>query len=209
MPPGELPMPTPHHADRVRALFDGLADGYENRYPGPTDHLDEFADLLPAKGRVLDVGCGTGKDSAHLAGRGLFVTGVDLSAEMVRRARALHPGLSFEVADMQHLPFPPRSFDGILAAFSLIFLPDEDVVPALRRLHDLLVADGVLFVVVQEGEQDSTGVPLIFSNEGLIARLRAAGFEPERDHVREPRPHERPTRKRYVMARRSAASLEA
>src|SRR4051794_19507599 len=91
-------------SDRNRALaeaFDDQAALFE-RAPVQSDpvaltHLVRFAGF-PAEARVLDAGCGPGLVSEALLSAGLRVMGVDLSAEMIRRAR-LRCGFASERAE--------------------------------------------------------------------------------------------------------------
>ena len=71
---------------------------------------------LAGSERVLDLGCGEGADADWFAQRARSTVGIDLS-EHPRWATLAHPGLSFQTADAQALPFPD-------AAFDLVFLKD-------------------------------------------------------------------------------------
>jgi SAM-dependent methyltransferase len=85
--------------------------------------------------RVLDVGCGPGALSNAAAERGADVTGVDLAPGMIAEARRRHPGLRFEQADAEQLPFADGSFDVALGAFLVNHLPDaQRAVRELRRV---------------------------------------------------------------------------
>src|SRR5438132_1423106 len=67
---------------------------------------------------ALDVGCGDGRLARMLASRGVRVTGVDLSASMVARARqqaAGLPNLTFEIGDLLDHPLPEDHFDFVCA----------------------------------------------------------------------------------------------
>ena len=70
--------------------YDRLAETYATRISGELAHkpfdrelLDRFAELTRDLGPVLDLGCGPGHVASYLAGRGLDVTGIDLSSGMV------------------------------------------------------------------------------------------------------------------------------
>lgn len=82
--------------------------------------------------RVLDVGCGAGHHALSLARRGYVVTGVDLSAPQIRRARRAAASLAadlphpdFEVADASSLPFEDASFAGVYSVCSLKHWPER------------------------------------------------------------------------------------
>jgi SAM-dependent methyltransferase len=86
---------------------------------------------IPAGGRILDVGCGTGSTTVaaarRLGARGVCV-GVDVSEPMVAaaRARAERDGspAEFVCADAQEYPFEPAGFDAVISRFGVMFFPD-------------------------------------------------------------------------------------
>jgi len=88
------------------------------------------SDLLPAVAgrRVLDIGCGQGRMSRYLAGLGADVTGVDVSAAMLEKARAIGPeGITYVRADIsQHAAawWDGRPFDGCTCELALMDIDD-------------------------------------------------------------------------------------
>ena len=91
--------------------------------------------------RVLDVGCGTGGNSAYLVERyGCSVTGVDISEVMIMRAREraeMHPlgdRMSFRVGDAYGLGFRDECFDVVLTVFVSQFLDIGRAFPEFRRV---------------------------------------------------------------------------
>lgn len=86
--------------------------------------LLELLDAKPGE-RILDIGCGTGHLTAQIAATGAHVIGVDRSAEMIRKARAAHPSLQFEVADARELSFA-RPFDAIFSNATLHWITEPD-----------------------------------------------------------------------------------
>jgi SAM-dependent methyltransferase len=106
-------------------------------------------------GRILDVGCGTGRHTTYLADRGDDVVGVDQSPEMLARAVAKHDVSELCQAVLTELPFADGTFDAALCALVLAHFPDLDgPITELTRvvrgggtilisdLHPLLVALG-------------------------------------------------------------------
>lgn len=102
----------------------------------------EFFGQPPA--HVLDVGCGTGRTTKVLVEAGFDVTGIDISAEMVRRANQHIDGVTFCVADAVNIPFDELSFDHVLFSYNgLDYIPtQEERKQALRELWRVLRTDG-------------------------------------------------------------------
>jgi SAM-dependent methyltransferase len=84
---------------------------------------------------VLDVPCGTGVLSAYLAGRGLRVVGADISPAMLEVARDRVAALAR--VDLEHPPWPPRSFAAVVCARFLMHLPADGRPRVLRTLAQL------------------------------------------------------------------------
>lgn len=112
------------------AAWDGLR-GPDARIEG--EWLERFAARLPALGRVLDIGCGSGRPIARwLIGRGFDLTGVDSSTSLVAMCRERFPGSAWHVADMRGLALG-ELFDGIVAWHSLFHLSPDDQRPMFAR----------------------------------------------------------------------------
>jgi SAM-dependent methyltransferase len=98
--------------------------------------LDRFLGLLPDGGSVLDIGCGPGVPIArYIAGRGVGMTGVDASPEMLALFRRNLPDVPAYLADMRHLALGP-AFHGLIAWDSFFHLTAADqrlMFPIFRR----------------------------------------------------------------------------
>ncbi len=184
--------------DELRAAHDVLAEFYAERLEGalermPVDQavLGLFCQLVVQAGHgvdVGDVGCGTGRLAPFLAARGLRPRGVDLSPGMVEVARRDQPGFTFDVADVRGLPFGDGELAGVVAWYSLMFLPPEDRASALAELHRVLCPGGHLVTGFKAGDGShrragrTTGTGVEFDiwwhEPGQLRRLFAdAGFE--------------------------------
>jgi SAM-dependent methyltransferase len=171
------------------ARYDGLANWYDEEFqPAPLEG-EAWQVVAPMIGRgpgeLLDLGCGTGAYAVALSERGWNVTGVDLSEDMLRRAR--ERGVSVVLADATVLPFPDASFD---AAISIFTHSDFDDFPtALREVTRVLkenapfVYIGVhpCFVGPHSLYVQAVGVPQL--HEGWYRReghyMEAPGISPE------------------------------
>jgi len=117
--------------------FGTLADSYDSWYSSPAgamyDRLEKKAVLrfLPhdGKGRsILEIGCGTGHWSAIFSRLGYQVIGIDISLNMLRKAKEKHiDNLRLVAADAHNLPFPDGRFDVVTALTTLEFVsrPEE------------------------------------------------------------------------------------
>jgi SAM-dependent methyltransferase len=216
------------HQQRVSASYDAVADAYTERVHDELRHkpldravLTAFAEQITTSSgpgaRVCDAGCGPGHVGGYLSAAGLSVTGIDLSAAMVEKARALHPDLTFEVGTMTALDSPDGAWHGIIAFYSLIHLTGNDEIrAALREFHRTLADGGMLLVAVHLREHgdaivhadDMMGVNVdmdfrFFDAEWLANELQGAGFAVEARLVRSPYPGvEVQTMRAYLLARR-------
>lgn len=122
--------------------------------------------------RIADLGCGTGSLAVLLAEQGHRVTGVDVAAAMVHRARdkADEHGVAvdFAVADASAPPLEPSAFDVVLARHVVWAFPDPRA--SLRLWTDLLAPGGRMVLV--EGSWDTgAGLPANGLRELLQPRL--------------------------------------
>jgi SAM-dependent methyltransferase len=119
----------PDDADRIIDLYHRHARAWDEVRKDKLIErgwLDRFVALLPAGGRVLDLGCGAGEPVArYFVERGLAVTGVDTSPAMIGMCRARFPSQRWIVGDMRALALGER-FHGVLAWDSFFHLPPED-----------------------------------------------------------------------------------
>jgi SAM-dependent methyltransferase len=115
--------------------------------------LELLASVVARGGRLLDVGCGAGREALGLARAGYRVVGIDLSPAMVAAARegAARAGLpiEFRVESLTELADPPGSYDAVYIAAALHHVPGRARrVDALRRVRRALVPGGALLLFV-------------------------------------------------------------
>jgi ubiquinone/menaquinone biosynthesis C-methylase UbiE len=134
--------------------FDEIAPFYDETRPAPSSaEIAAISELLEGCRTVVDAGVGTGRFAVPLSGRGFDMVGVDLSMEMMRRARK--KGIrSLLRADLRKLPLRDRSVDGAFMAHVLQLLPDPW--PALRELGRV-ARKSVVVAVPEWGDERRTG----------------------------------------------------
>jgi ubiquinone/menaquinone biosynthesis C-methylase UbiE len=138
----------------VRRAYDQVAEDYAARNGVMPEELIRFGMRFLARvgpaARILDLGCGAGRDLAWLVMRGARAVGVDLSAGMLAQARTTAPGPLAQM-DMRGLAFPAGCFDGVWCVASFLHLPKADAPGALREMRRVLRPGGPLFLGIQEG----------------------------------------------------------
>jgi ubiquinone/menaquinone biosynthesis C-methylase UbiE len=202
----------------IRATYDAVAADYAAAFTGelagkPADRelLDEFAAALGPGAEVWDVGCGAaGHVTRYLADRGLQTVGVDLSAASVAEASRRQPDLRFEVADMRALPAADAALAGVVALYSVIHLPREQIPVALAEFRRVLAPGGSLLVAMHGGSgeiesaewfgHDVTVRASLVALTELVSMTEQAGFGITRALARPPYPAEHQTERLYVWA---------
>lgn len=118
----------------------------------PPPLLGTLTALLAAGDRVLDAGCGPGRDTRHLVRRGFAAVGLDRSPEFLNWARRRDPAARLVLGDLRDLPFPEGAFGGIWAAASLIHLAKHEVRGALGSLYSLTRSGGWMAATFVHGK---------------------------------------------------------
>ncbi|WP_173159432.1 class I SAM-dependent methyltransferase [Phytohabitans suffuscus] len=160
-----------------------------------------FAELVRAQGEgpVADVGCGPGRLTAHLHSIGPDAFGIDLSPAMIDVVRQDHPGLRFEVGTMTSLDLADASLTGLLAWFSIIHVPDDELPTIFAEFHRVLRPGGVLLLAFHAGDGSQLktegygGHPMnVYVHrrqpDWVAASLSACGFTVEAEMAHHPAP---------------------
>ncbi|MCC6943872.1 MAG: class I SAM-dependent methyltransferase [Thermomicrobiales bacterium] len=133
--------------NRRKQTFDAIAALYDRARPGYPDELfDDVVALsgIPAGGRILEIGPGTGHATLPFAQRGYRIDAVELGSELAavwQRNLAAYPNASITVGSFEAVDLPDRSYDLAIAASSFHWI-DPDV--GLSRVAAALKKDGVV-----------------------------------------------------------------
>jgi ubiquinone/menaquinone biosynthesis C-methylase UbiE len=133
---------------------------------------------------------------------------------MVQHASQLNPDIPFHKGDMRALPFPPASFAGIVAFYSLIHLQRPEVPAVLQEFHRVLHVHAPLLLAVHGGAGEvhtenwfGQGVSIdatLFTAEEITGYLHEAGLQVEQVHERDPYDFEYQSRRVYILGTRRA-----
>ena len=207
----------------IRIAYDLAAAAYADKFldeltykPSDVDLLNQFALSVGTGQRVLDIGCGPGHTTAHLASLGLTPIGVDLSPEMVAKAKSLFPDLEFMVGDFFRLADHDGAVGGLLAFYCIVHLQIDQLLPVFSEMFRVLKSGGVLLLSFHIGSNTvlvenflDTGASLEFSAFLLAdveSALMSAGFAKIEIHERPPYETEYPTNRCYIFAHKNEAA---
>lgn len=183
------------------AAYSARADEYtkllgsiEAMHPQDRELIAAWADTAP--GLIVDAGCGPGHWAGWLHGRGHDVVGIDLVPEFVATARERFPQVRFERASLTDIATGEPA-GGILAWYSLIHTPPEDVPGVLSGFHARLAPGGTALLGFFEGPSrqpfhHAVTPAYYWSTEELSVLLGQAGFTVDATQQRtsdEHRPH--------------------
>lgn len=223
----------------LRRSYDRMAPAYRDHFARELEHkpfdrifLDRVAAVIDRSEWVIDLGSGPGQIGAYLIGRDVRIVSVDLSLAMLREAAFLVPAGGRVQADMRFLPFGTCSVGGIVAFYSLIHIPPDELAGTLNELHRVLRIGGHVALtthvtsppdrgaaVRQEGslalhveEMLSTPVDLDFYFYGvaeLVPELEQTGFSVVDSTERDPYAPdiEAQSRRAYVLAEKRSQTV--
>ncbi len=145
----------------TRVSYDTVAESYADQVRNFLDDAPYeraafalFASLVgdSGGGPVADVGCGPGRITAHLRQCGVDAFGIDLSPGMIDVARRDHPDLRFEVGSMTDLRLSDASVGGVVAWYSLIHVPDDEIGSVFAQFRRVLRPGGRVLLGFHVGD---------------------------------------------------------
>ena len=132
-----------------------VAQRYEN-VESPL--ASSFARVFPPGGRILDIGCGSGRDLAELHRQGYQAFGVDATREFVDLAQKTHPELTGKIAygTLPELGIPfEGEFDGVLCSAVLMHIDTADLLNAALAIKSCLKVNGRLLLSIPATRADT------------------------------------------------------
>ena len=148
-----------------------------------SDTLDVFLTYVPKEGRILDMGCGAGRDVDYFVQKGYYAVGIDISNEMIKHARTHFQG-EFLISDVTETQLPEKSFDAVWSSSALFTHLDKDErTKALEEVVRILKPEGVFgFIVMKNDSRPLPPKPIPFyrfTEEELESELSEQGLKIE------------------------------
>ncbi|HPF69642.1 MAG TPA: class I SAM-dependent methyltransferase [Candidatus Krumholzibacteria bacterium] len=155
------------------AFYSDFAGSYEDIFPFRAEAAGFLERWLPRTGRILDVGCGTGRYCRHLDQAGRSCTGIDLDPGMIDEAQRLHPAGDFRLMGMEEVGLLGDSaFAGVFCIGNVLpHLPAAGLAGFLGAVRDLLRPGGIW--IFQTVNFD----PLLEFDQYVFPPIRSAGGE--------------------------------
>jgi SAM-dependent methyltransferase len=185
--------------DAKRVVADGYDEMGEEFSAWNSQRPDEvrrwfFVEVLARLGAtsaVLELGCGPGTDAAELSAGRRYV-GVDLSHVQLSIARRRVPSATFVIGDFTSMVFRPASFDGVVAFYVFMHVPQGQLGQIFERTFEWLRPGGRLMlsmptIEAEDRVEEWLGVPMFFARftPRLTERLLGeSGFHLEMSEVR-------------------------
>ncbi len=180
-----------NYRDVTVATYDAsaqaMADHFQNYGTGAArKEIDEALRLAghPKAARVVDIGCGAGKEAAELVPRVGWYEGFDPSGGLLEIAKKNVPGASFVQADASSYRYP-EDLDAVFAFASMLHLDKQEFADVCGKVARALRPGGVLCMTLKEADsyearlqEDEFGTRMFYLyNPGLVCELAGPGFE--------------------------------
>ena len=144
-------------------FYNNNAERYaaQTKYIDVSDLYTDFEECLCPGDRILDLGCGSGRDSKYFLERGYDVVSVDGSAEMCRVASE-YLGIPVQQKLFSEIEYR-EEFDGIWACASLLHVPKVQIRDVMEKVSRALKEQGVLYASFKYGDDEKTVDGRLFS----------------------------------------------
>lgn len=120
---------------------------YSDKEDGSRKNLYEMLDFLLEGKKVLDVGCGFGKDLAYFKKKGAIIYGIDSSEEMIKLAKENNPDIdNISLQSFEKTDFADDFFDLVFSRYALHYADDID--KGYKEMHRILKSGGYMIILV-------------------------------------------------------------
>lgn len=173
-------------------LFDKYSKGkhWENHPTAYAEFFVQFLQDMKFQGKIVDLGCGNGRDLNVFHKNGFETLGIDYDEKIIADAKTKYPTLAFQCANIEHLPFSDESID---AYFCINLIHYVDQKKALAEIMRTLKPGGRIYIhfnlqiIDEQGNLDY--IQHIDDVHKLISDFWRMYFAYSERNDTEPRPH--------------------
>ena len=150
--------------DKTIDFYNKNAENYCSKTIGIdlTQIYEKFLKYIPKQGAILDLGCGSGRDSLYFLNNGFDVTSMDASIEMVKLSSKLINQKTIH-RKIEDIDFKDK-FDGIWACASLLHINKNATVDVYNKLLSALKIEGILYASYKYGTNTMVKEERYFNN---------------------------------------------
>ena len=180
--------------NKTISAYNNCASAYEDKFSKNEiykQHALSFASLFESDSSILDIGCGPGLNSALFAERGISVTGIDSSIEMIKLAEKNCPAGKF-INTSADIYEAENKFDGLCLSFVIVHMEDSQVGVLLDRLSGMIKKGGYVYISFMVGKKPGYELSSFakdemyynyFDKDKIISQFDSNGFELYSSHT--------------------------
>lgn len=129
----------------------------KNTYDFKLQEINNFTKILKLekKHTILEIGCGTGQESAIIENTGFNLLAIDISPAMIEFTRK--KGIQAKVLDCYHLNSLQQKFDSVFSLNCLLHIPKNDIKTIFKNIHSILNTNGLFYLGLWGGD-DFSGI---------------------------------------------------
>jgi ubiquinone/menaquinone biosynthesis C-methylase UbiE len=171
------------------AVYDKIGKTYDHTRKADSEIVRRILNHLSPcfSGRYLDIGCGSGNYTEAIFRNGFNIRGIDISEEMLEKARKKHPEIEWIKGDARSLPLPNGIFDGATCILATHHI--KDIETAFREAFRVITKGNfVIFTSFPEQIENfwlneyfpnlmKKASTVMHRNEEIFTALKAAGFK--------------------------------
>lgn len=117
----------------------------------PIESIEKFIKLLSTQSKIIDLGCGSGRDAKIFTSMGIDVLGIDYCSNLIDIAKSHAPLANFKLMDIEMMSFPASSFDGVWSACSLAHISKKIFPDVLKKINFILKKNGCFYLALKKG----------------------------------------------------------
>jgi ubiquinone/menaquinone biosynthesis C-methylase UbiE len=121
----------------------------------PTGSIEKFSKLLPPKAKIIDLGCGSGRDARIFTSMGAEVLGIDYCSNLIEIAKSHAPLANFKLMDIEMMSFQASSFDGVWSGCSLAHISKKILPDVLKKINFILKESGYFYLTLKNGSGET------------------------------------------------------